>query len=220
MANLVEIYILWDPRNNNKCYIGKAISSKKRLQQHLRTSCLKFRTLKNNWIKSLLSKNLAPSLEVLDQVLETEWQFWERHYISLYKSWGFNLLNGDNGGMGRDKFYSHSNETRIKIGQTSKGRKAWNKGLTKQTDKKVEVNANKSLGKTPTQTTRDKMALSKRKPLIRIDLKTSEVIRYPSVRAAAEGLEIKNSLVSVRNNIALCAQGKRKSAYNYNWKYL
>lgn len=32
-------------------------------------------------------------LEVIDEVPITEWKFWERHYISLYRSWGFKLDN-------------------------------------------------------------------------------------------------------------------------------
>ena len=91
--NCVVIYILWDPRNNNKCYIGKANSAKKRYYQHLAPSHLKKNTIKQTWLKKLKTLGLKPILEIIDEVNEVEWQFWERHYISLYKSWGFNLTN-------------------------------------------------------------------------------------------------------------------------------
>jgi hypothetical protein len=39
-------------------------------------------------------------LEIIDEVLINEWKFWETHYISLFKSWGFILKNKNNGGGG------------------------------------------------------------------------------------------------------------------------
>jgi hypothetical protein len=41
---------------------------------------------------------MFPKLEIIDIVKINEWAFWEQHYISLYKSWGFNLLNSTIGG--------------------------------------------------------------------------------------------------------------------------
>ncbi len=94
IQKLTFIYILWDPRNNNKCYIGKANNPITRLEYgHLSNSSLKTSTIKNNWIKSLQKKNLKPILEIIDEIAENEWRFWEPHYISLYKSWGFSLTN-------------------------------------------------------------------------------------------------------------------------------
>jgi hypothetical protein len=37
---------------------------------------------------------------ILDEVDDSEWKFWEQHYISLFKSWGFKLKNKNNGGGG------------------------------------------------------------------------------------------------------------------------
>lgn len=39
-------------------------------------------------------------MEILDTVNVCDWQFWEIHYISLMKSFGFNLTNHTNGGGG------------------------------------------------------------------------------------------------------------------------
>jgi hypothetical protein len=36
---------------------------------------------------------------VIDCVPYHEWEFWEKHYISLYFSWGFNLSNISMGGI-------------------------------------------------------------------------------------------------------------------------
>jgi predicted GIY-YIG superfamily endonuclease len=38
------------------------------------------------------------TFSIIDTVPTKEWQFWEKHYISLYKSWGLNLLNTHVGG--------------------------------------------------------------------------------------------------------------------------
>lgn len=48
----------------------------------------------------------------LDQVPEEEWEFWEKHYVSLFRSWGFNLVNGNEGGGGPSY---HTEETKLKM---------------------------------------------------------------------------------------------------------
>jgi hypothetical protein len=70
--------------NNIPFYIGKTKnSSKKRQGEH--------RNKLNN-------KNIY--LEIVDEVSNNEWKFWEQHYISLFKSWGFKLDNKNKGGGG------------------------------------------------------------------------------------------------------------------------
>ena len=93
----IYIYELIDPRTKEPRYIGKTVNIKTRLQSHLKS---KYVCYKNSWIKNLIKQNLKPVLNIIDEVNESEWQFWERHYISLYKSWGFNLTNMTSGGEG------------------------------------------------------------------------------------------------------------------------
>lgn len=114
----VFIYSLSDPRDNQIKYIGKAIDPNVRLSYHLRNRN-QGNTMKNNWIKYLVNNNLYPTLQILDEVPETEWQFWERYWIAQIKAWGFNLKNGDNGGLGFDRF---NEETKAKISKTLSGR--------------------------------------------------------------------------------------------------
>ena len=97
---LVYIYSLKDPRDNQIKYIGKANNIDTRLYTHTVNCNLVKNTPKIQWIKSLKDKGLKPIIEEIDCVLKSEWQFWEKHYISLYKSWGFNLLNKTIGGEG------------------------------------------------------------------------------------------------------------------------
>lgn len=92
----VFIYMLVDPRNQQVRYIGKAKEPQKRFQRGHRYE--KQNTRKCNWVQSLLKQGLTPLVQIIDEVLFSEWQFWEMHYISLYKSWGFDLTNHTGGG--------------------------------------------------------------------------------------------------------------------------
>ncbi len=111
----VFIYSLNCPITNTPRYIGKSHNLKERLCNHLKDP---YKSHKSNWIKSLKINGLKPTIEIIDSVSESDWSFWEQHYISLYKSWGFKLTNGDNGGLGTGR---HTQETRLKIGASNKG---------------------------------------------------------------------------------------------------
>jgi len=90
-----NIYALVDPRNDTVRYIGKTGDLRKRMWEH---KCAKKPRVYKEWISFLLEENTLPKIELLDWVPKNEWEFWERHYISLYKSWGFDLLNLLDGG--------------------------------------------------------------------------------------------------------------------------
>lgn len=109
----VYIYCLVDPIDNLPKYIGKSKTPDKRLYEHIRRSS-KGKTKKNSWIIYLLNNSLKPTMEIIDIVDINQCNFWESHYISLYKSWGFNLKNMTNGG---DGFSDMSMETRKRISE-------------------------------------------------------------------------------------------------------
>lgn len=95
------IYALIDPRTNKIRYIGKANHISKRYYAHIhraKTSGNE-RSHVYDWIRSLLKLDLKPIVIEIDEVLESEWEFWEQHYISLYRSWGFKLTNHTEGGL-------------------------------------------------------------------------------------------------------------------------
>lgn len=101
------IYALNCPITGATRYIGKAGNPKHRLSCHLhaRENCHR-----TNWIRSLGGR--SPILEVLDEVPENEWMFWEVEYIRLYRALGFKLVNGTSGGDGT---FNPSKETRQKM---------------------------------------------------------------------------------------------------------
>jgi len=117
MENFINIYELIDPRNNYPRYIGKTIKSvNRRLNGHIQSMNKGYHS--SNWIKSLIENNLKPIPVLIDKVPQSEWQFWERHYISLYRSWGFNLTNITDGGEGN----RHTKESKSKISKSNKNK--------------------------------------------------------------------------------------------------
>lgn len=82
---MTTIYYLTNLNNDLPFYIGKSVNCDSRLYSHKKT----------------YGKNIK--MVKIDLVKNKEWLFWEKHYISLFKSWGFNLLNQNNGGGGSTK---------------------------------------------------------------------------------------------------------------------
>lgn len=146
--NTTFIYALEDPRNNSIRYIGKADKPNARFEKgHLRQ--INHNSHKSNWIKQLIAQDLKPVQFIIDEVNILEWIFWERHYISLYRSFGFNLLNETDGGEGESGWH-HSDKTKNKLKQYKKTVKHRNNisnaltGLTKTKEHvRKMVNSNK-----------------------------------------------------------------------------
>lgn len=105
------VYRLIDPRNDIVKYVGITKDIQTRLRKHLSP---KSRTLKNNWIKSLISKGLTPICQVIDSSNDRESiNEKEKYWIIKHKEWGFDLLNMTDGGDGGDTFggRTHTAET-------------------------------------------------------------------------------------------------------------
>lgn len=110
-----NIYILIDPISNEIRYVGKTNNIKQRLDNH-KNRCRDTNTHKRHWINKLRLKGLYPELEVVDKVLVSEWHYWEKFWISYYKSIGCRLTNVTYGGDG----LSYGNKTSFKKGQGCK----------------------------------------------------------------------------------------------------
>lgn len=109
------IYCLICPKTNKVRYIGKSKDPSDRLRRHLSKNSLLDSTKKNNWLVSLLRQNLLPEMEIIDEVFENEIDYWEKFYIELFRTWGFDLLNGTNGGDGFDwSGRKHTEESKLK----------------------------------------------------------------------------------------------------------
>lgn len=117
----VYIYTLADPRSGEVRYVGKTNNLKVRRHNHL-NSCRDKNTHKRNWINQLRKEGMLPIMEVLDEVLQSEWHRWEKYWIHQMTVWGFKLVNYTEGGDG----LTFGNQTSFK-----KGLQPWNKGLVK-----------------------------------------------------------------------------------------
>ena len=163
-------------------------------------------------------------IEELDIVENEEWEFWEKHYISLFKSWGFELVNQNEGGGGL-KF--HSNKTKEKISYL------WN---SKTEEEKININKKRGLGninkKKPgsgyrNQSKEDIQKLIQRSPFIKsnwgerkmksvimLDKITGEILKeFKSVTEAALYINVSQPSLSE----ALI--GKSKTSGGFKWKY-
>lgn len=120
------IYALLDPLTKEVRYIGKTVDISRRYKETL-YQAKKNKTYKANWIKALKKKGLKPLLEIIDIVNFEEESFWEKHYISLFKSWGFKLTNATDGGEGLAGVKkSISSIEKMKKPKTTNGKKALN----------------------------------------------------------------------------------------------
>lgn len=98
MEPTVFIYVLKDPRTGEIRYVGKAKNPRYRYYSH--TSCRE-KNHRGNWIRALNAEGFRPVLEIIDEVLETDWPSWEAAYIEFFRDAGCALVNATNGGEGR-----------------------------------------------------------------------------------------------------------------------
>lgn len=119
------IYGLYSSENPELIrYIGYTYNPDKRMKEHIKESkYMLYR--KHNWIQGVLKDGFTIGMNILRCVPYNSIGVFETEVILLYKSFGADLVNGNNGGIGGGK--SPSKETRRKISESKKGN-TWNKG--------------------------------------------------------------------------------------------
>ena len=120
---LVYIYGLVEKEKNVLRYIGKTTNLKRRLKRHISERFL-HNSYKDRWIRKLVDTNKTIDVIILDEVPKTDWQYWEKFYISYYKYIGCQLTNGTNGGdqPPSTKGRKHTEESKLKMSKTKKGK--------------------------------------------------------------------------------------------------
>lgn len=182
---MVNIYVLF--RDNIPFYIGKTKNPKYRINDHKRT----------------YGKDIE--FVLIDQVVSSEWKFWEKYYISLFKTWGFKLKNLNNGGGGPEIY---SEETKLKM---SLGRKGKGTGKNSKLSKaKKGIPRNITWGSKISQS---KIGKPKQgKSILQIDPITNQIINiFSSVTEARKNLN--------NNGIPNALMGISKTSGGYIWKY-
>lgn len=144
---MTYIYILSD--GNEIRYVGKTKFISKRYGSHINESKKK-RTHKEKWINKVLLNGGKIIIEILDMCDDEISDDIESYWISQFKCWGFNLVNGTIGGDGGTPMLGkkHSNVTKSKMSETAKSQirniGGWNKGLKMSDDFKTKISeANK-----------------------------------------------------------------------------
>jgi hypothetical protein len=191
----VYIYALIDPRNDHVRYIGKANNPEDRYKDHYNSARDK-NTHKRNWINNVRKDGLRPELLILDEVSIDNWRYWECFYISLYKTYGFNLVNYTNGGDGL---------TLSNSGTWKKGNIPHNKGIPCREETKQKIK-DKLIGTSN---------VASYKPIVQYDLQYNEIKRYKCVKDA---IDESKGLFSA-SKISNCCKGIRKHHRGFIWKY-
>ena len=213
MRKHVFIYTLSDPKTGLVRYIGKTKYINKRLYQHLR-DCNKSNNHKNFWIRSLLNENLMPIFDLIDEVEENEWQYWESFWICQFKSWGFKLTNSTDGGEGNNNQF-FSKETRKKLSDkfSGSGNPFFNKKHSEETKEKMKFKKTFQ-----TNFNVDKLLehnKKRRKPVLQYDKQMNLICEWESVLEAAKKLNLIATHISdVCNGVK-----SRKSCGGYIWKH-
>lgn len=113
------IYSISDEKGRLR-YIGKSNNPQNRIYSHIRE---KANLHKFNWLRSIIKRGSFPIVEIVDEVPEEEWQFWEKFWINQFRQWGFKLLNISDGGDGFSIGHKLSDKTKLKMRKAKLGNK-------------------------------------------------------------------------------------------------
>lgn len=211
---MIYIYVLVDPITNEIRYCGKTHNIKERYIGHLKEK--KYKNKKYYWLKELKSKNQKPIMDVIDEVLDEEWDFWEKYWICQLKAWGFNLLNQTNGGEFSVTGFKHSKESKLKIINAQKGRKLneeWKDNISKA---RKGIKFSDVHLKNLSLSHKGIINKSIQKSIYQISMIDGIIInKFESISEALSYLkqDIKNG------SITMVCKGKLKSTFGYYWCY-
>lgn len=215
MNEHVTIYSLSDPFTLEVRYVGVTTQKVQlRFQDHIYESKVGGKTHKCTWIRKVLRQNATPLLEVVDHVPLAEWEFWEQHWISQFKQWGFDLTNSTSGGrstLGR-LGWKHTSNTKERIRERNSGINNYNYGKTLSEEWKKKISdsltgeKNPFFGKKHTKETMEKIC----HPVLQYTLDGSFVKEWESIEAAKQATGVKD--------ISWTCSGKHHSAGGFQWK--
>jgi hypothetical protein len=195
---LTTIYFL--EKNNIPFYVGKTLQEiKDRYYTHG-------------------SRKINSEIIEIDCVNDDEWRFWESWYIELFKTWGFELENKNNGGGGRGPGWISPPERNAKIKASMKNHSQY---YTEEVRQRISE-GNKVL-KPFSDEHKQNMLIAKRKqakPLLMFDLNDNLVKEWESKGQAAEWIkETTGKTSNITTQIKDCCLGKQKTAFKFKWKY-
>ncbi len=230
MSSLGYIYMLLCPLSKQVRYIGQTINPKQRLLQHIYLNNNNGHFHHLNWLRKLKKLKLKPEMEIIHKGNTVNLNFWEQHYISLYKSWGFDLTNTS----GKEYFRVHKkNHTCGKkvfvytkdnfIGEFKNAREV---ERTLQISYKLisgACNGNKIVVRgyvfSFVELSKNDISNKFNKTLIKKEIVGTHLINNTLITFISQ-LEAARQLNINFRNINQCLKGIRKSCAGYTWKYI
>jgi len=236
----IFIYGLVDPLKNQLKYVGKSVNPNNRYRKHLQESWKK-QTYKDKWINNLIENHLKPELLIIDIIDESNWVFWEQHYIGYFKYLGCLLTNLTNGGDNppnhtgqkrtKDEIEKirksnvgkkRSDETKKNISNAKKGKpiKHLNNGLKRLQSHNEKISLSNTGRKSPNKGKKyskeycEKLSIAhqhQKKEIIQMDLDDNVIKFWESISCAKKYYN--------NNHISECCLGKVKTAAGFKWKY-
>jgi group I intron endonuclease len=216
---------------DKKIYIGSTINLHKRFIEH-------FNSLRNNKhhnqkLQRSVNKYSINNFvfETIEECIVNKLQEREQYYMDLLKPY-YNILKIARSSRGyrhspkvvnesrkraKERWRNFSEEERAKeirrLGEIRKNNK-----YTEETRRKMSEGAKKSRCWEKSLPTRKKMMQDgnyklRDIPIVQFDRKMNFITEYPSIKSAAKVLSADDG------TICKCCKGKRKTAYNYIWKY-
>ncbi len=119
MTEMITIYCLIDPRNEEVFYVGRTGNYRERMYKH-RSNTTSLKTPNKDHIMYLKSIGVAFSSEILDVVPKPEGKFWEEFYTTLFRSWGFQLKNNIHHKMGNQTSFKPGTNYKPIVGVSKK----------------------------------------------------------------------------------------------------
>lgn len=191
---------------------------------------------KNNRTKWISTNNFKIKQIILDIIETGDSYFWEKHWISLVKTWGFDLVNSNNGGGGSNKKSlefskwlsernkgnkynlgkTHSEMAKLKMSKAKLGKPSPRKGCVVSEETKIKQSLAKqgkkgnATGFKHTEETKNK----KRKPIYQLDLDGNIIKEWLGAREASKNLGIHESKIT-----SVC-KGNRITTGGFKWKYI
>jgi hypothetical protein len=192
---------------------------------------------KNNKTRWISSINFKIKQIIIDEIIDDgNGIFWEKYWVNQIKSWGFVLVNSNNGGGGlnkRSEEFSewlsnrnkgnkynlgkkHSEEAKNKMSLKKMGKVSPRKGcvVTEETKERQSLakigKVGNATGFKHTEDTKNK----KRKPVYQLDLDGNIIKEWLGAREASKSLGIQESKIT-----SVC-KGNRITTGGFKWKYI
>jgi hypothetical protein len=115
------IYTLSDPRDGAVRYVGVTFTRDRRFMAHIQDAKRGKKSLKCDWLRSLLDLGLQPIQQVVEEANDTNWGISEQKWIAHYRALG-PLTNIGAGGEGSFVRRPVTPEYRAKLSAAMKGK--------------------------------------------------------------------------------------------------